>query len=38
MDIVKIGLDRLVSLPFDGKRYTHKGFSERLLSSKKGLI
>ena len=33
MDIVKIGLDRLVSLPFDGKRYTPSGFSEKVLSA-----
>lgn len=33
MSVVSIGLDRLISLPFDGSRYTPSGFSERVLSA-----
>ena len=33
MDVVKIGLDRLISLPFDGSRYAPDGFAERVLSA-----
>lgn len=33
MTLVEQGLNRLISLPFDGRRYTPDGFSEKVLSA-----
>ena len=33
MDVVKIGLDRLASLPFNGRRYADDGGADKVLSA-----